>query len=142
MRSNDTGPEGSGPGTRGPAAGVELTLLAGQTALVTGASRGIGRATALRLAAAGARVIAHFGSSQEAAESLTAGIRRDGGSVDLVRSDLSKRDAAQSLAAQVRRLGVERLDILVSNAAVGGCPCSISSAVTADPGASLRATLA
>ncbi len=119
MRSNDPGPEGPGPGTRGPVAGVELTLLAGQTALVTGASRGIGRATALRLAAAGARVIAHFGSSQEAAESLAAGIRRDGGRVDLVRSDLSKPDAAQSLAAQVRRLGVERLDILVSNAGVG-----------------------
>jgi len=95
-----------------------LTLFAGQTALVTGASRGIGRATALRLATEGAHVIAHFGSSQEAAESLAVEVRREGGRVDLVRSDLSKPDAAQDLAAHVRRLGIEQLDILVSNAAV------------------------
>jgi 3-oxoacyl-[acyl-carrier protein] reductase len=53
--------------------------LEGKTALVTGASRGIGRATALALAGAGARVVIHYGKSASDAESVVASIRAHGG---------------------------------------------------------------
>ena len=56
-----------------------MTDLISRTALVTGASRGIGRATARALAAAGARVIVHYGNASKGAESLVAEIRASGG---------------------------------------------------------------
>ena len=56
--------------------------LDGKTALVTGASRGIGRATATALAAAGARVLVHFGKSEQDADTLVAAIRNSGGKAD------------------------------------------------------------
>jgi len=61
-----------------------MTDLISRTALVTGASRGIGRATARALAAAGARVIVHYGSAAREAESLVAEIRASGGQADAV----------------------------------------------------------
>ena len=54
-----------------------MTDLVSRTALVTGASRGIGRATARALAAAGARVIVHYGNARQEADELVAG--RQGG---------------------------------------------------------------
>ena len=94
------------------------TNLNGKTALVTGASRGIGRATALALAAAGARVIVHFGSDEQAAHSVVETIRASGGSADKVAADLSAPNGPHELARQVRALVGERLDILVANAGI------------------------
>jgi 3-oxoacyl-[acyl-carrier protein] reductase len=96
-----------------------MTSLASKTALVTGASRGMGRATALALAAAGARVIVHYGRNADEAKTVVDHIRAAGGRADLVVADLAAPDGAHTLAAQVRDLiGGGRLDILVSNAGI------------------------
>jgi 3-oxoacyl-[acyl-carrier protein] reductase len=95
-----------------------MTTLANKTALVTGASRGIGRATALALAAAGARVIVHYGRNADEAKAVVEQIRANGGRADAVAADLAAPDGAHVLAAEVRTLAAGRLDILVSNAGV------------------------
>ncbi len=95
-----------------------MTDLSNQTALVTGASRGLGRATALKLAEAGARVIVHYSASRDAAEAVANEIRSKGGQADLIGGDLSAPDAAHKLADAVKALGLSRLDILVANAGV------------------------
>lgn len=95
-----------------------MTNLAKKTALVTGASRGIGRATALALANAGARVFVHYGKSQNEADSLVADIRKNGGRSDAVGADLAAPQAASELAAKVRDLVGDRLDIVVANAGI------------------------
>jgi NAD(P)-dependent dehydrogenase (short-subunit alcohol dehydrogenase family) len=81
-----------------------MTDLTNKTALVTGASRGMGRAAALALAAAGARVIVHYGRGADEAQSVVAQIRADGGRADAVAADLAAPDGAHVLAAQVRSL--------------------------------------
>ena len=93
-------------------------MLQNKTALVTGASRGIGRATALALAEAGAYVIAHYGRSTQEAESLVASIRSDGGRAEAISADLGTPEGATLLAKQVRAIAGERLDVLVSNAGI------------------------
>jgi 3-oxoacyl-[acyl-carrier protein] reductase len=93
------------------------TLLA-KTALVTGASRGIGRATASALADAGAQVLVHYGHSAQDAESLVATIRSKGGHADALRADLGTPEGATLLAQQVRSIVGERLDALVLNAGI------------------------
>jgi 3-oxoacyl-[acyl-carrier protein] reductase len=95
-----------------------MSDLIGRTALVTGASRGIGRATAQALATAGARVIVHYGSAAKEAETLVAEICAAGGKADAVGVDLGAPDGAHKLAAEVRKLAGERLDILVANAGI------------------------
>jgi len=95
-----------------------MTRLADKTALVTGASRGMGRATALALAAAGARLIVHYGRNADEAKSVVDQIRVAGGRADAVAADLAAPDGAHMLAAQVRNLIGGRLDILVSNAGI------------------------
>jgi 3-oxoacyl-[acyl-carrier protein] reductase len=95
-----------------------MTNLSNKIALVTGASRGIGRATARTLAAAGARVIVHYGNAAGEAESLVAEIRGAGGKADAVGADLAAPDGAHKLATEVRKLIGDRLDILVANAGV------------------------
>jgi len=92
--------------------------LTNKTALVTGASRGIGRATASALAESGARVLVHYGCSVQDAESLVTGIRSKGGRADAIRADLGTADGPISLARQVREIVGERLDVLVSNAGI------------------------
>jgi 3-oxoacyl-[acyl-carrier protein] reductase len=95
-----------------------MTNLANKIALVTGASRGMGRATALALAAAGARVIVHYGRNADEAKAVVDQIRAAGGRADAVAADLAAPDGAHTLAVQVRNLIGTRLDILVSNAGI------------------------
>src|SRR5580700_6641031 len=95
-----------------------MAAVKGKTALVTGASRGIGRATASALAEAGARVLVHYGRSAEDAESLVAGIRSNGGRADAIKADLGLPDGATLLAREVRSIVGEQLDALVSNAGI------------------------
>ena len=79
-----------------------MATLQGKTALVTGASRGIGRATASALANAGAHVLVHYARSAQDAESLVAGIRSRGGRADPTRADMGTPDGATLLAKEVR----------------------------------------
>jgi 3-oxoacyl-[acyl-carrier protein] reductase len=95
-----------------------MTTLQNKTALVTGASRGIGRATALALAEAGAHVLVHYGSSAQEADSLVTTIQTKGGRADVVQADLGTPDGAALLAKQVRSIVGDRLDVLVLNAGI------------------------
>jgi NAD(P)-dependent dehydrogenase (short-subunit alcohol dehydrogenase family) len=90
----------------------------GKTALVTGASRGIGRAAALALAEAGAQVLVHYGRGKAEAEAVVAEIRKAGGRAEVVGADLAASDGPHKLASQVRSVVGDRLDILVANAGV------------------------
>jgi len=95
-----------------------MTALQNKTALVTGASRGIGRATATALAEAGAHVLVHYGRSKQEAESLVAEIQRKGGSADAISEDLGTPEGAALLAKQVRSIVGDRLDVLALNAGI------------------------
>src|SRR6202020_316204 len=95
-----------------------MTALLNKTALVTGASRGIGRATASALAAAGAHVLVHYGRSAQDAESLVANIRSKEGRADAIQADLGTPGGATLLAKEVRSIVGDRLDVLVSNVGV------------------------
>jgi len=95
-----------------------MTTLQNKTALVTGASRGIGRAIATALAEAGASVLVHYGRSAEEANSLINQIQEKGGHAEPVQADLGTADGAVSLAEKVRTIVGDRLDVLVSNAGV------------------------
>jgi 3-oxoacyl-[acyl-carrier protein] reductase len=95
-----------------------MTILKGKTALVTGASRGIGRASALALAKLGAQVLVHYARGAKEAEAVVADIRKLGSRADAVAADLSAADGPQRLAQQVRAIVGDRLDILVANAGV------------------------
>jgi 3-oxoacyl-[acyl-carrier protein] reductase len=95
-----------------------MATLQGKTALVTGASRGIGRATASALANAGAHVLVHYGRSAQDADSLVAAIRSKGGRAEAISADLATPEGATSLAKEARSIVGERLDVLVSNAGI------------------------
>jgi 3-oxoacyl-[acyl-carrier protein] reductase len=93
-------------------------VLSGKTALVTGGSRGIGRAAAFALGKAGAQVLVHYGRAAKEAEEVAAQVRAEGGHADVVTADLSAPDGPHKLARQVRGIVGERLDILVANAGI------------------------
>jgi 3-oxoacyl-[acyl-carrier protein] reductase len=92
--------------------------LSGKTALVTGASRGIGRATALALAQAGAQVIVHYGTGEKEATAVVTDILNAGGKAEKVAADLRTADGPHLLAERVRAIIGGRLDILVANAGI------------------------
>ena len=91
--------------------------LEGQVAVVTGASRGIGRACALELAREGASVVVNYVSNADAAEETRDAIHELGGTVVLVKADVSDAEAASDLIeTAVEELG--KVDILVNNAGI------------------------
>jgi 3-oxoacyl-[acyl-carrier protein] reductase len=95
-----------------------MTHLTGKTALVTGASRGIGRASALALAIEGAQVLVHYSSGEKEADAVVAEIRAAGGNAQKVAANLRDADGPHTLAQRVRAVVGHRLDILVANAGV------------------------
>ena len=93
--------------------------LTGKVALVTGSSRGIGRACAIRLAEAGADVVVNYVTSGREADDVAAQIAAMGRNVACVRADVGQEEDVDDMVSFVKQeLG--RLDILVHNAATGG----------------------
>ncbi len=91
--------------------------LENKIAMVTGASRGIGRAIALRLADEGARVAVHYNSNQNAAQEVADEIKQRGGQAQIFAADLGKIADAQDLVSQVEsKFGA--IDLLINNAGV------------------------
>lgn len=96
--------------------------LSGRTALVTGASKGIGSATARRLADDGSAVVVNYSGSVEEAEQLVAEIGRDGGEAVAIQGDVSREDDVRELFARGRQQ-MGPIDVLINNAGVEkACP--------------------
>ena len=91
--------------------------LEGKKALVTGASRGIGRAIALALAAEGADVVVNYAGSEAAAKAVAAEIEAMGRKALVLQADISSNESATAMVdAAVKEFG--RIDILVNNAGI------------------------
>ena len=91
--------------------------LQGHVALVTGASRGIGRAVALRLAAEGVKVAVNYNSGEAPAQQLVDKISAQGGEALPLQADVAEEAQVKSMVAQVRKQW-GRVDILVNNAGI------------------------
>ncbi len=91
--------------------------LEGHVALVTGASRGIGRAIALRLATEGVKVAVNYNSGAAPAQVLVDRIAAEGGEAEAIQADVSDETQVKAMVAQVRKKW-NRLDILVNNAGI------------------------
>lgn len=92
--------------------------LKNKRALITGASRGIGRATAVKLASEGASVVINYVEQQELAEEVVREIRRQGGDAWTAGADVTNRKEVDQMFTKIKeRYG--RLDILVNNAGLG-----------------------
>ncbi|WP_079914335.1 SDR family oxidoreductase [Paenibacillus sp. 32352] len=101
-----------------------MSKLQGKIALVTGASRGIGRSIALRLAEEGALVAVHYGKRQSQAEEVVRQIQNHGGSAFTVHADFHSLKGVTDLydamdEALYKRTGENRFDILINNAGIG-----------------------
>jgi 3-oxoacyl-[acyl-carrier protein] reductase len=101
-----------------------MSKLNGKVALVTGASRGIGRAIAIRLAQEGALVAVHYGKNRDAAEEVVREIERSGGSAFTLGMELGFSNGVKALyealdEALKERTGDTHFDILVNNAGIG-----------------------
>lgn len=109
-----------------------LHPLKGKTALVTGSSRGIGRAAALRLARDGARVAVHCRSRRDEAEEVARQIREHGGEALVLQGDIADLGVVASMFAEIDHWrGELPLDIVVNNAAVHGITGSLDVATAA-----------
>ena len=95
-----------------------MSYLSGKTALVTGGSRGIGRACALALAGANAQVLVHYSTRETEADAVVAEIWKTGGRAEKIGGDLRQADGPHILAKRVRAIVGDRLDILVANAGI------------------------
>jgi len=98
--------------------------LSGKVAIVTGASRGIGRQTALRLGAAGATVVVHYRNRRDDADAVVRSIEAGGGTAFALQTDFSDPAGPRTFYARLdpeleRRFGSNRFDILVNNAGAG-----------------------
>ncbi|MBQ5832055.1 MAG: 3-oxoacyl-[Selenomonadales bacterium] len=91
--------------------------LEGKVALVTGASRGIGRAVAIRLAKSGAKIAVNYAGNQAAAEEVKQIIEQNGGEAILVQADISNAESVDAMVAAVME-AFGRIDILVNNAGI------------------------
>jgi len=110
-----------------------MSSLARKTALVTGASRGIGAAIAERLAADGALVAVHYGRNDAAANAMVAKIEGQGGRAFPVRAELGVAGDVDTLFAGLERgLGGRPLDILVNNAAIMSYQATVEDATPED----------
>ena len=96
---------------------IRLQRLHGKVALITGASRGIGRATALALAVEGAKVVVNYASSRTAADQVVAEVESIGGSAIAVPADVSKADQVDALVNTVMEQWGQ-IDVLVNNAGI------------------------
>lgn len=94
-----------------------MTALSEQVAIVTGASRGIGRATAIALAATGVKVVVNYAQSSGAAEEVVQEIEKNGGNAIALKADVSKTEEVDSLIEQTLKTW-GRIDILVNNAGI------------------------
>ena len=96
---------------------ANLQHLKDKVALVTGASRGIGKATALALASQGAKVVINYARSSDAAETTVAEINSAGGEAIALQADVSQAEQVDNLIKQtIDKLG--RIDVLVNNAGI------------------------
>lgn len=93
-----------------------MSKLSNKIALVTGASRGIGRASALELAREGAQIIVHYNSGRAEAEEVVNEVKSMGGMATAAGADLAAPDGAHRLAELVKAIAGSRLDIIVANA--------------------------
>ena len=92
--------------------------LEGRTALITGGGRGIGRATAMRLAREGAQIAINFKGNAEAAEEAKSLVEKAGAKATLIQGDVSADDQAEAVVKGALAFGGGRLDILVNNAGI------------------------
>ena len=94
-----------------------METLQGKVAIVTGASRGIGRAIALELAKQGASIVVNYASSSSAADTVVAEINAAGGQAIALKADVSKVEEVEALFnATIEKF--QRLDIIVNNAGI------------------------
>jgi 3-oxoacyl-[acyl-carrier protein] reductase len=91
--------------------------IEGKAVLVTGASRGIGRAIALRLAEMGTKVAVNYNTSKESAEAVVGSIRAEGGEAFAVKADVSNREQAIAMVNKVGEMW-GHVDILINNAGI------------------------
>lgn len=94
-----------------------MSKLAGKTAIITGASRGIGAEIARKFSEAGAKVVVNYSGSQEKAEAVVAEIQEKGGEAIAVKANVSDSDAVKSMIDETMK-AFGSIDILVNNAGI------------------------